>query len=74
MTPAVLPVALLAALLISAVAGPRLIRVASPALARYPRLATLLLIGGVAVWLVAFASTGPLFAWMTTGRSSVACR
>lgn len=69
MTPAVLPVVLVAALLISAVAGPRLIRVAAPALTRYPRMAALLLVGGVVVWLVAFASTGPLFAWMTTGRS-----
>lgn len=68
MSPSILPVLLVAALVATAIGGPRLIRTAAPALARYPRTAIGFLAGGVGAWLTAFMSIGPLFAWMVTGR------
>ncbi|MBM7365428.1 M56 family metallopeptidase [Gordonia hydrophobica] len=68
MSPSVLPVLLVGALVISAVTAPRLIRMAAPALAPRPRLAVGLLAGGVLAWLLSFMALGPLFAWMTTAK------
>lgn len=70
MNPTPLFVLLIATLLIIALAGPRLIQVASPVLTRYPRTAVIVLISGIVMWLVTFISIGPLIAWMTTSTAN----
>ena len=68
MNPTLLPILLIGGLVASALTGPRMIRLAAPALAPRPRLAIGLLSAGILIWLIAFAALGPLFAWMATGK------
>ncbi|WP_132994247.1 M56 family metallopeptidase [Gordonia zhaorongruii] len=68
MSPSILPVLLVVALLTTALSGPRMVRAAAPALTRSPRAAVAILAGGVAVWSIAFMAMGPLTAWMVTGK------
>jgi len=60
-----------ALLTLTVVAGatvtPWLLRHASPALARAPRLATALWAGSIAAWVLAVLAIGPLLAWMLSG-------
>ena len=58
---------LFVALMLSAVAGPRVLRSAAPTLMRFPRLAIALLTGGVVAWALAALSIGPLLAWVVSG-------
>lgn len=54
-------------LLISAVAGPRLLRTAAPMLMRIPRTAVAMLIAGVGLWALSVASVSLMLAWMVSG-------
>lgn len=63
----VLPVLLGLGLAVAALLGPRLVRAAAPALVRIPRLAVLLLIGSLMLWLLSAAALSLLLAWMVTG-------
>lgn len=47
--------------------GPVCLRKASPALARAPRLAILLLLGGILIWPTALLSLGLILAWVVSG-------
>lgn len=67
MSAALLPAALLLALAVSALAGPRLIRAAAPALMRAPQTAAVLLILGLGVWIIAAGSLALVLAAMFTG-------
>ena len=65
-----------ALLTLTVVAGatltPWLLRHATPALARTPRLATALWAGSVAAWLLAVLAIGPMLAWMLSGPTVLA--
>lgn len=54
-------------LVLSALAGPWVLRRAAPALMRAPRTAIALLLGVVIVWILALLAVGPLLAWVVTG-------
>lgn len=56
-----------AGLALPALAGPRVLRSAAPALMRLPRVAIGLIAGSVVAWVLAALSIGPLLAWMVTG-------
>ncbi|MEV3961937.1 M56 family metallopeptidase [Nocardia sp. NPDC050193] len=65
----VLPLLLVAVLAATAIAGPWLLRAAAPVLMRVPRLAVLLLGGGLLLWLLSAAGLSLTLAWMVTGPS-----
>ncbi|MEV4103406.1 M56 family metallopeptidase [Nonomuraea sp. NPDC049649] len=67
MTAGALVVLLVAALAVSALAGPRLLRHAAPALTRLPRVAAGLLAGGTLAWVFTALALGPLLAWVVSG-------
>lgn len=67
MTPVLLTVLLGSGLLGSAVLGPWMLRRSAPALMRAPRLATLLLLGAVVIWMGTLLALGPLLAWVVSG-------
>lgn len=54
-------------LFVSAIAGPRLIRTAAPALMRMPRTAVAVLIAAVVFWTLSVASLSLVLAWTVTG-------
>ena len=56
MTPFVMPLLLVVALVLAAAAGPHLIRAASPLLMRTPRAAVVILASSLALWVAAFAA------------------
>ena len=51
---------------------PWLLRHATPALTRAPRLATALWVGSVSAWLLAVLAIGPMLAWMLSGPTVLA--
>lgn len=63
------PVLLAIVLIVSAFAGPRLLRTAAPVLMRVPRTAVALLIVGVGLWALSLASLSLMIAWTVTGPS-----
>lgn len=67
MTAGLLAAVLCAAVLAGTAAGPWLLRHASPFLVRVPRLAVLVIAGGLALWLVALLAIGPVLAWAAAG-------
>lgn len=67
MIEAALPVALTLLVLGGATFAPWLLRHASPALVRAPRLAVALWSGSVAAWLLAVLAIGPMLLWITSG-------
>lgn len=67
MTASMLAVALCTGLVALAVFGPALLRHAAPALVRVPRLAIVVVAGGVGVWLVTLLAIGPVLAWAGSG-------
>lgn len=67
MTVGMLTVALSAGLIALAVFGPALLRHAAPALVRVPRLAIVVVAGGIGVWLVTLLAIGPVLAWAGAG-------
>jgi Zn-dependent protease with chaperone function len=67
MTPLLVPLGAALMVVLGAVAGPTLIRRASPALARVPRTALVLLLLAGAAWLLLLLSLGPLLAWSMSG-------
>ena len=67
MTHAVLAVLLIAGLIVSAVVGPRVLRAASPLLARAPRLTVGLIAIGILSWVVSLLAVGPVLAWVLSG-------
>lgn len=62
-----LPLLLVLALAVSAVAGPAVLRHSAPLLMRLPRLGIALLIGGAAAWVLGVLALGPMLAWVLTG-------
>ncbi|MFD0560075.1 peptidase M48-like protein [Stackebrandtia endophytica] len=56
-------------LLVTALGGPTLVRAAAPILMRFPRAATVLLLGSLLLWLLAAAALSLLSAWIVTGPS-----
>lgn len=58
---------LFAVLALAALAGPRVLRQAAPALTRLPRLAVGLLVGSIVAWVLALLALGPMLAWIVTG-------
>src|SRR5690625_5098737 len=69
MSPTFPAAALAVALTDSAMAGPRMLRWASPALMRVPRLAIGLLVAGITSWVLALLALRPLLAWILTGSA-----
>lgn len=67
MTPATLTVVLCIGLVALAVVGPWLLRRAAPALVRVPRLAVVVIGGGILVWLATLLAIGPVLAWAGSG-------
>ena len=67
MTAFLLPVLLAITLVATMLAGPKLVQAAAPALMRAPRAAIALLLGAVALWLMALAALSLMLAWMFTG-------
>ncbi|MGV8911192.1 MAG: M56 family metallopeptidase [Rhodoglobus sp.] len=67
MTAFLLPVLLATTLVATMLAGPKLVQAAAPALMRAPRAAIALLLGAVALWLMASAALSLMLAWMFTG-------
>ena len=67
MSAATLVVALIGVLTFTALAGPWLLRQATPALTRIPRVTIALLIGTAFAWPLTAFALGPVLAWMTTG-------
>lgn len=67
MSPMLLATALLAGLVVSALAGPAVLRRAAPLLMRAPRAATGLLTGGVVAWVMTLLAVGPVLAWVLSG-------
>ncbi len=67
MTPFVMPLLLVVALVLAAAAGPHLIRAASPLLMRTPRAAVVILASSLALWVAAFAAVSLVLAWLMTG-------
>lgn len=67
MTAQVLIFLVVVGLALPALAGPRVLRSAAPALMRLPRAAIGLIAGSVVAWVLAALSIGPLLAWMVTG-------
>lgn len=67
MTPVALALALSAALVALATAGPWLLRRAAPAFVRLPRLGIAAVVGGVVVWIGALLAIGPALAWAGAG-------
>lgn len=67
MTAVLIAVLVAAGLTGSALLGPWLLRQAAPALVRVPRLAVVLLSGGIVVWLGTLLSLGPMLAWVVSG-------
>lgn len=66
-SPLLVPLGVLLLLLVGAVLGPVVVRGATPALVRAPRLALGLLLGAALAWVVTLLSLGPLLAWLNTG-------
>lgn len=58
---------LLTGLVVSASAGPAVLRRAAPLLMRAPRTATGLLAGGVVAWVMTLLAVGPVLAWVLSG-------
>ncbi|MFK4760134.1 M56 family metallopeptidase [Microbacterium sp. ZW T5_45] len=69
MNAVLVPSVLALVLVISAFAGPRLIRTAAPLLMRVPRLAVMVLVAGVGFWALSVASLSLMLAWTVTGPS-----
>lgn len=67
MTPLSLAVTVVAGLLAMALLGPGMLRRATPALVRVPRLAVALLSGGVVLWVGTVLALGPVLAWLGPG-------
>jgi len=67
MTAGILTMALCTGLVALAVFGPWLLRHAAPALVRVPRLAIVVVAGGIGVWLVTLLAIGPVLAWAGAG-------
>ncbi|MEU4360372.1 M56 family metallopeptidase [Promicromonospora sp. NPDC023987] len=67
MTVEIFAVLLIATLVVSALAGPWLLRHAAPALVRFPRVAVALLMGSVLAWVLTTLALGPLLAWAISG-------
>src|SRR5690625_5606113 len=70
MSPTFHAAALAVALTVSAMAGPWMLRRASPALMRVPRLAIGLLVAGITSWVLALLALGPLLAWILDRKST----
>jgi hypothetical protein len=60
-------VALVVVLVLSATAGPRVLRHAAPALTRMPRLAIALVMASLVAWVLGLLALGPMLAWILTG-------
>lgn len=69
MIAAFVPMLLATVLIVSALAGPWLVRRAAPMLMRVPRTAVAVLISGVVLWLLSVASVSLMLAWIVTGPS-----
>ncbi|MGD7707887.1 M56 family metallopeptidase [Microlunatus sp. Y2014] len=67
MTAGILTMALCTGLVALAMLGPALLRHAAPALVRVPRLAIVVVAGGIGVWLVTLLAIGPVLAWAGAG-------
>src|SRR5690625_2637049 len=67
MTAALLVAAPILGLVLSAVAGPRVLQHAAPLLMRLPRLAIALLVGSTAAWVLFLLALGPMLAWVVSG-------
>lgn len=67
MTVHLLMLVVVVGLALPALAGPRILRSAAPALMRLPRVAAGLIVGSTTAWVLAALSIGPLLAWMVTG-------
>ncbi|KAA0919217.1 M56 family metallopeptidase [Dietzia sp. ANT_WB102] len=67
MTHGVLAALLIGGLVVTAVAGPRVLRAAAPLLMRVPRLAVGLLLAGTLAWVLSMLAVGPVLAWVLTG-------
>lgn len=67
MTSGLLAAMLIIGLVVSALAGPRVLHSAAPLLMRVPRLAAGLLAGGVAAWVLTLLAVGPVLAWVLSG-------
>ena len=67
MTVLVLPVLLTLTVVAGATLAPRLLRHASPALARMPRFAVTLWTASVIGWVLAVLAVGPMLTWMMSG-------
>lgn len=67
MSSVALPLLIAVALVLSAVLSPALLSRAAPVLARVPRLAIGLLLGGAALWLLAAAAIALALAWVLSG-------
>lgn len=65
--PALWVALILGFLVLAGTLGPALLRGAAPALARAPRLAITLLVGGVLLWPAALTAAGPMLAWALSG-------
>lgn len=67
MTALLVPALLAAALVTTAISGPRLVRSAAPALMRVPNTAVGLLLGAGALWLLALAALSLMLTWLVNG-------
>ncbi|MGB3375618.1 MAG: M56 family metallopeptidase [Microbacterium sp.] len=67
MTPLILTLVLGGGMLVLSIIAPALLRHAAPALVRVPRLAIIVVGGGIIVWLASLLALGPVMAWMSTG-------
>src|SRR5699024_2241566 len=67
MTPLAVPLLLVVALVVAAVAGPHLIRAAAPLLMRAPRAAVVVLASSLALWAAASAAVSLVLAWLVSG-------
>lgn len=67
MTPLILTIVLGGGMLVLSIVAPALLRHATPALVRVPRLAVVVVGGGIIVWLASLLALGPVMAWMSTG-------
>ena len=72
MTPGLLSALLTSGLAAVALIGPWLLRRAAPALVRVPRVAAVVVVGGVVVWLGAVLAIGPVLAWVGSGPTLLA--
>lgn len=74
MTPVLLTAAVATGALAMALLGPAIIRRASPALVRVPRLAVAMLSAAIVLWLGAVLAIGPMLAWLGPGPTLLPSR